>query len=127
MKKIDTPPSHPERWPFVQYPDHPGLWVRIPTPGQGAAAMLGHQDIENATVQGEAICGSLILISWRSHTHALEATDGPGCYAELHDAGWRPERITALANFIAAELRGNTTTEADVEEAAGFTETTPAS
>ncbi len=125
MKTIDTPPAHPERWPYVRTDDPDCDWIRIPTPGEMQDALEAAGEIAGAA-KVEAQLGAVILVSWRSHRMALEETTPRGVYRELHDAGWRTERIATLASAVTDAFRDSQTTEEDVKAAEDFTDATPA-
>ena len=123
MKKIDTPPRHPERWPYVRHSDETCDWIRVPTPGEVADALAVPDGVSGAAAQ-EYQLGAIVLLGWKSHQSALESTEARAVYRELHDAGWRIERIAELANAITDAFKQSHTTDADVEEAADFSDAT---
>ena len=125
MQPHTTAPP-PDRWPFLRAPDESCDWIRIPTPGEMQDALAGGDGLTGAA-KVEYQLGAFILIAWRSTVFALEATEPRAVYRELHEAGWRIERISDLATVIMEAFKQAHTSEEQVEAAEAFTSATPPS
>jgi len=126
MKKISETsaiPSHSTAWPYVKIDDETCDWVRIPTPGEVQDALSAADEFTGAA-RVEAQLGATIALGWRSHLYTLEADTPRGVYRELHDAGLKLEAIVSIASKITDLFRESTTTDAEVEAAADFSEGT---
>lgn len=119
MKRHDTTPAYPARWPFLAYDDEDCDLVRIPTPGELQDAMVAAEDLKGAA-KVEAQLGAVVMLAWRSRFYVLESDEPRATYRELHDAGWTMDRIASLAAFVTDQFRASTTTDADVEKAEAF-------
>ena len=122
MQPHTTAPP-PDRWPFLRASDETCDWIRIPTPGEMQDALTGSESLTGAA-KVEYQLGAFIMLAWRSTRCSLEATEARGVYRELHEAGWRIERISELATAIMDAFKTAHTSEADVQAAEGFTNAT---
>ena len=124
MRDLKTPPSHPERLPYIRT----GLaicdWIRLPTSGQYLDAATGAEDLIGAASHEHKI-GALVARCWRDHKRGLDETEPRAVFNELYEDGYSENEIAELAAFITQQVADRLTSEADVEEAADFTEGTP--
>jgi hypothetical protein len=120
MKPHETLPAIPARWPYVRTSDPDCDVIRVPTPGEMQDALADSESMTGAA-KVEHQLGAVLLVAWRSTRYALEADTPRGVYLELHDAGWRTERIATLASAVTDAFKESQTTEDDVQAAEDFT------
>ena len=122
MLKLDTPPVHPERWPYVRIDHDLCGWIRVPTSGEVLDALAPAEDPAlSAAAKVEVQLGATVALGWMSHQWALESTDPREVFKELHEAGQTLEQIASLAMLITDAYTASITTEAQVKEATDFT------
>jgi len=124
MKKIDTPPVHPERLPHVRIENETCDWIRVPTSGQYIDAIAGSEGL-GPVQRGEYVLGAVIRLVWRSHKYELEQTEPRAVFMELYDAGWSEAEIVAFGETINEHISATHTSEQDVQDASAFTDATP--
>lgn len=123
MRKIDTPPSHPHRYPYVQIDNELCDWIRVPTIGEMHDALQLAEAFDGGA-KVEVQMGATIRLGWRSHQFELEATEPRAVYRELHEHGCTVDEIATIAAAITDLFSKGVITEAEVQDEEDFTPAT---